>query len=252
MTELITVSHEDHILRLLLNRPEKKNAFTQEMYAVLADAIEDAENNPSVRVIMITGAEGCFSSGNDVKDFLRPGPEGQELPVKRFLVSLLRSTVPILAAVDGLAIGIGTTLLLHCDIVLATARTRFQLPFVNIGLVPEAGSSYLLPRMLGHARASELIMTGRPFTGDEALQMGIVSRLCEPDELAAVARSTAETVAKQPPKALRASKKLLKGDPRGLEAAFQAELKAFDAGLKSAEFAEALQAFKEKRKPNFG
>ena len=251
MSDLVTVDLQDHILRLQLNRPDKKNALTQEMYGALADAIVAAEEDLTVRVILLTGTEGCFTAGNDLVDFRRPQPADEESPVHRFLLGLMRSSVPILAAVDGVAIGVGTTMLLHCDSVIATPKTRFQLPFVNLGLVPEAGSSYLLPKMLGHARASELISTGRPFFGDEALQLGIVSRLSEPETLTETAQAVAVAIARQPPRALRASKRLLKADRDQVEAAFRAELVAFNESLRSPEFAEAVAAFQEKREPRF-
>ena len=163
MTDHVIIERADRVLRVRLNRPEKKNALTEAMYAAMANAIEAAEHDDSLRVLLFTGTEGCFTAGNDLGDFLERPPHGKTAPVFRFVTALARSTLPMIAAVDGVAIGVGTTLLLHCDYVLATPGARFHMPFVDLGLVPEAGSTYLLPRLLGHAKAAELLLLTRPF-----------------------------------------------------------------------------------------
>jgi len=266
MTEDVVIERQAHILHLRMNRVAKKNALTRGMYTMMADAIFLAENDPDIRVILFSGAPGCFTAGNDLKDFQEQPPRDKAAPVYRFITALAQSTLPMVAAVDGIAVGIGLTLLLHCDIILASERARFQLPFVNLGLLPEAGSTYLLPKLVGQTRASELLMTGRRFEVQEAFDLGIVSRVI-PSEVAneessdcvspkdsALEREVqrvAEELAAKPPQALRATKRLLKHDRDQVENRIQWEILEFSERLDSAECKEALAAFQEKRKPVF-
>jgi len=249
--DLIIIEKDAGVLRLRMNRADKKNALTRDMYTAMAYAIETAEHDSEVRVILFEGSAGCFCAGNDLKDFQEQPPRDKAAPVYRFITALARSTVPMVAAVDGVAVGIGTTLLLHCDLVYATERTRFQLPFVNLGLLPEAGSTYLLPKLVGAARASELLMTGRPFKAQEAQELGIINWICAAEELTDHALASARELAEKPPQTLRQIKSLLKSDRGQVEDRIQWEILEFSERLDSDECKEALLAFQEKRKPDF-
>ncbi len=251
MSDDILIETNEAILTIRVNRPERKNALTADMYAAMADALETAAGDSSANVAVILGSEGVFTAGNDIKDFLNDPPHGEAAPVHRFISFLAQTDMPLVAAVDGPAIGIGTTMLLHCDFVHVTARAHLQMPFVDLALVPEAGSSFLAPRLLGHAKAAELLMLGQPFDGAEAVRLGIANRLCTPEELEPAAMATARALAAKPPAALRATKSLLRQSERQLEAAMQREGDAFAKGLSSAEAKEAFAAFLEKRKPDF-
>jgi enoyl-CoA hydratase/carnithine racemase len=240
---------EGAVLHVTLDRPDKKNALTQAMYGALADALARAETDPEVRVVLLDAAGDAFCAGNDLADFdFGPGGESQ---TARYLNALAAATVPLVMAVHGVAVGIGTTMLLHADLVHAAAGTRFRLPFVDLGLVPEAGSTMLLPQLLGHRRAADLLLTGRFFDTAEALELGIVNTVVEPDTLAATAAATAETLAAKPPKALRRTKALLRAPVMPLEERMQIEARAFVDQLGSPEFAEAKAAFFERRPPKF-
>jgi enoyl-CoA hydratase/carnithine racemase len=251
MSDQIMVSHQDRVMRIRMARPEKKNALTIAMYSALADALEQAAHDDMVRVVLITGGDDVFTSGNDLRDFAASPPTGPESPVFRFLSAISTFPKPIVAAVNGLAIGIGTTLLLHCDLVVADPAARFSLPFVNLGLVPEAASSLLLPRMLGHVRAAELLLLGDMFTAAAALDYGIINRVSEPGGADAVAMTWATTLSHKAPSALRASKSLLKTPSPSVGAHMLEEASAFIAQLRGPEFAEAVTAFMEKRAPDF-
>ena len=251
MTQAVSIDRTDGILHLTMNRPEKKNALTQEMYGAMAGAIASAEDDMSVRVILFSGAGGDFTSGNDLRDFRDNPPRDPDAPVFRFITLLARSTVPMIAAVDGYAIGIGTTMLLHCDLVVVAQDAQLQLPFVNLGLVPEAGSGYLLPRLLGHARAAELLMTGTPITGKRAVELGIANTVCPTGASVAGAMNSARDMAGKPPRDLRATKALLKNDRDQVLAQIEREAAEFTRRLASEEFAEAALAFMEKREPDF-
>ena len=242
---------KDHILSITMNRPAKKNALTAPMYAAMADAIESAEADMDVRVILFQGVDGIFTSGNDLGDFLANPPRGPESPVSRFLMALARSTVPMVAAVDGPAVGVGTTMLLHCDYVVAADTTTFMMPFTNLGLLPEAGSSYLLPKIMGHARASELILSGRGFSADEALSFGIINEVSTSADLAAAAAKHVGVFAAKPPAPMRKSKALLKDDMPVVLDRIQREMALFGEALGSEEAKEAMSAFMEKRAPDF-
>jgi len=250
MSEILT-SIADGILTITFNRPDKKNALTGAMYAALADTLEAAETDGTVRVILFTGNGGAFTAGNDLQDFLTNPPEGENTPVFRFLRAISMASKPMIAAVSGVAVGVGTTMLLHCDLAYAAENAKLSLPFVNLALVPEAGSSLLLPRMVGHHRAAELFLLGEPFTAATAKEYGIVNAVFPEDKLLGEAMTVARKIAAKPPTAVKLTKQLLrqaKGDVAGQMATEGAH---FRAQLKSAEAREAMTAFFEKRPPKF-
>ena len=247
----VIIDFQDHILSITMNRPLKKNALTAAMYSTMAEALEMAETDMSVRVIIFQGVDGIFTSGNDLADFLGNPVRGTDTPVSRFLFALARSTVPMIAAVDGPAVGIGTTMLLHCDMVIAADTSLFMMPFTNLGLLPENGSSYLLPKIMGHTKASELILTGRAFTAEEALSYGVINEVCKADELVTITAKWAALLASKPPSAMRKSKALMKTDMPVVIDRIRIEMEQFSEALVSPEAKEALTAFMEKRKPDF-
>lgn len=250
MTEFVSASLENHVLSLCFNRPERKNAITLAMYTTLADALNKAATDPAVRVVMLTGAGGNFTSGNDLGDFLAAGPLDERHPVVQFLRALLDFPKPVVAAVNGVAIGIGTTLLLQCDLVYADASAKFQMPFVNLGLVPEFASSFLVPRLAGQVAAAELLLLGDSFDAHKAQALGFINGVHT--DLLAHARAQAERLAAQPPAAVRKAKALLRAPVRQtLETVMQNEFGLFAALLAGDEFKEAATAFFEKRKPDF-
>jgi enoyl-CoA hydratase/carnithine racemase len=201
--------------------------------------------------VLLTGGEACFTSGNDLSDFLTSPPGGKDSPAMRFLEALSRARKPVIAAVNGMAIGIGVTMLLHCDLVYAGASACFQMPFVNLGLCPEGGSSFLLPRMMGHQRAAELLLLGECFDASTAREAGIVNSVCPDHELRALARAGAEKLAARPPSAMRLAKNLLKrGYAVSLQETMAEEGALFGQLLKSPEAVEAMRAFLERRKPD--
>jgi enoyl-CoA hydratase/carnithine racemase len=234
-------------------RPEKKNALTVEMYQAMADAIDAAGQDPAVRAVLITGQPGIFTSGNDLQDFLnRPRPHIDESPVFRFMRALILCDKPVVAAVTGAAIGIGTTLLLHCDLVYIADDARLAMPFASLGLVPEFGSSLLVPRLMGGRRAAEKLLLGDPFTADTAVECGIANAVLPAGEVLPHARRVAERFNALPPSAVRETKRLLREPDRAaLLDAVKREAAIFTAQLSSAEAREAMQAVLEKRKPDF-
>ena len=252
MTDHVQTERNGAVLTLRMARPEKKNALTVAMYAGLTQALRDAVADDGVRVIVITGAGGVFTSGNDLQDFATAPPIGEESAVMTFLTAISTCPKPLVAAVSGLAIGIGTTMLLHCDLVVADPGTRFSLPFINLGLVPEAASSLLLPRMLGHVRASELLLLGEMFDAASAERYGIINRVSAPGAADAAAMEWATALASKAPIALRLSKALLKSEVPGVAARMRHEARAFGQQLQGPEFREAMSAFMEKRPPFFG
>ena len=249
---MIRAETKDRIARIELARPEKKNALTAEMYLQLADALAAADADPQARAILLHGSRDCFTAGNDLADFLERPPSGESSPTWRFFKTLPSLSKPIVAAVAGPAIGIGTTLLLHCDFVYAASTARFQLPFVPLGIVPEFGSTYLLPLLAGYQRAAELLLLGQPFTAEKAREAGIVTEVLAPESLMAKAEETAKALAALPPESLRLTKRLLKS---GLETTVKNRIaeegKMFVERLASPEAKEAMSAFLEKRKPDF-
>jgi len=242
MSDQILVSRADGVCELQLNRPEKRNALTLAMYGAIVDALNEARADDSVRVVLVSGAGASFTAGNDLNDFLTQGDFGESNNAVRFLDTLRSFRKVLIAAVHGQTVGIGVTALLHCDLVVAARSTQMSMPFVKLGLVPEAGSSLLLPRLVGHQRAAELLFLGRPFDAAEALQMGLINRVVEDAVLMDEARKLARSVAQQPPGALLAAKRLLRSET-GLGARMQEELEAFRAQLGSEEFKAAVQAF---------
>lgn len=253
MTDLIQTDLKDRVLVVRINRPERKNALTHAMYTSLADALERAENDATIRCTLFTGSADCFTAGNDLSDFAAGLPDDFEsTPVGRFLFGLANASKPVVAAVNGPAVGIGTTMLLHCDLVFAGSNTRFQMPFANLGLCPEGGSSLLLPMWLGRARASELLMLGGAFDADRAETLGLINRVCQPEATEHTALETCRQLAAQPPAAIRATKALLnRPNAENLSQTLLAEGALFGERLKSAEAAEAFTAFQQKRKPDF-
>ena len=232
-------------------RPEKKNALTTDMYRDLTFAIHKFEADDHYRAFVIFGDSESFSAGNDIKDFI--AHEENDLPehIEKFLSALTQAEKPLLAGVSGLAIGIGVTMLLHCDLVYATADATFQLPFLKLGLVPEAGSSLILPQLVGHRRASELLYFGEAFDAETAKEIGLVNRIAETETLREVTLKAAEKIASLPPDAVRRTKQLLRSSEDNLSARIEKEFEAFKICLKSPESEEALRAFIEKRPPDF-
>ena len=243
---------DGRIARIELARPEKKNAITAEMYAQLAEALARADADPQARVILLSGSRDCFTAGNDLADFLERPPAGTGSPTWRFFEVLPALAKPVVAAVGGPAIGIGTTLLLHCDLVYASSAARFQLPFVPLGIVPEFGSTYLLPLLAGYQRAAELLLLGEAFDAEKAREVGLVSKIVSPEELMGAAEKAAARLAELPPESLRLTKRLLKtGHAEAVRRTIEEEGRIFRERLDSPEAKEALRAFLEKRKPDF-
>lgn len=245
-------STQQGICSIEFNRPEKKNAITAAMYGAMADALIAAENDAAVRVILFSGAGGIFTAGNDLEDFLKQPPAGEASPVFRFMEALRTAGKPVVAAVGGAAIGIGTTMLLHCDLVYAADNAKFSLPFVQLGLCPEFGSSLLLPQVAGHQRAAEKLLLGEAFSAQEARELGFVSRVLEPGALMEFARAQAAKLAALPASSLRETKRLMKRAQRDAVAAQMTdEGEQFRRMLHTPEAKEAFTAFFEKRKPDF-
>ena len=252
MSEHVKVDKKGSVLSIALARPDRRNAITVAMYAALADALDQANADPSVRVITFRGEGQDFAAGNDLADFLEVRPGGEEIAVWRFLRGLVACEQPIVAAVHGNCVGIGTTMLLHCDLVAAEEGTRFSMPFVDLGLVPEAASSLLLPRLAGRRRAARYLLLGEPFGVDEALSFGLVSHRAAAGELERTFAAIVEQLLAKPPEALRATQRLLRAGSRDeLLERMRVEGEAFSERLKSAEVKEAISAFFEKRKPRF-
>ncbi len=246
MTEHVAVSREDGgVLLVRLTRPEKKNALTGAMYDTLTAALVEADGNDEIGAIVLAGSGGAFTAGNDLGDFLAFAPSGggEELPASRFIRQLARTETPIVAAVEGLAIGVGTTLTFHCDLVYATPGALFRMPFVDLGLVPEAGSSYLLPRRIGLAKATELLMLGEAYDAAEAARLGLINAVVDSDQLLAHAMAQAAKLASKPRAAIKATRKLIRGKGVELDCAMQAESKAFREALSSPDARQAIGAF---------
>jgi len=247
---LIRSQTADRIARIELARPDKKNALTAEMYAQLTAALDAAGKDPQVRVILLRGSADCFTAGNDISDFLKRKPG--ESPVFGLFQVLPSLEKPVVVAVGGPAVGIGTTLLLHCDFIFAAEDARFQLPFVPLGIVPEFGSTLLLPRLAGYQRAAKLLLLGQPFTAREALDAGIVTEVVPKEELLEKAERTASMLATLPPESLKLTKRLLKqAQAPEVQARIAEEGRLFVERLASPEAKEAMSAFLEKRKPDF-
>ena len=251
MTDHVVTALADGVLTIRLNRPEKKNALTVAMYGAIADALEGAQTDRTVRVVTLTGTGDSFTSGNDIADFIQRNPLAGETPVLRFLRMISTAGKPLVAAVNGLAVGVGVTMLLHCDLVYAAETATFQLAFVSLGLVPEAASTLLLPRMIGHQRASELLLMGEKFDAATAHALGLVNAVHPAERLQDAVRERAALLASKPPSALRVTKALLKGESTTVPARMADENAQFSHQLQSPEVQEALAAFMQKRKPDF-
>lgn len=247
------LSHtEGGVTTITFNRLQRKNSVTAAMYAALADALDAAAQDGQVRVVVIQGHETVFCAGNDIVDFLEQPPKGQDAPVFRFLHAISTFPKPLVAAVCGPAVGIGTTLLLHCDLVYAGDNAMFSMPFVNLGICPEAGSSYLVPRLMGHARAAETLLLGEPFSVESAMEWGLVNRIVPPTEANALAQQQAAKLAAKPLSSLIATKRLMKKGQDTVVAERMAEEGAtFSRMLTEPAAREAFSAFMEKRKPDF-
>lgn len=252
MSDKVIYRSGDGVAEVRMNRPEKKNAILGEMYAAMADHILASEADAAVRVIVIGGEGGAFTAGNDLSDFLNRPSSDETPPVRRFMQALSQAEKPVLAAVDGLAIGIGTTMLLHCDLVVASTRSRFQMPFVNLGLVPEFASSMLLPARIGLQRAAELLLLAESMDASTARDFGLVNRVVEPAELDGAAMELARRLAAKPPEAVRQSKRLMRAAPDQVLQRMEQEDEVFGRLLSSPEAREAFSAFLEKRAPDFG
>jgi enoyl-CoA hydratase/carnithine racemase len=239
------------VLTLRFNRPDKKNAILAAMYADAAEAFAAAEADTNVRVVVITGSGDSFTAGNDLKDFIEHPPKNGDAPVFRFMHGLAGFSKPVIAAVNGVAVGIGTTVLLHCDFAYAVPAAKFQLPFVNLALVPEFASSLLLARFLGPRKAAELLMLGEVFDAETAHGIGLLNAVVPVDQLDAIVKAKAAALAAKPPAALRATKALLNADKHEVTARIGLEGKVFEERLQSAELKEAIAAFFEKRAPDF-
>ena len=252
MTQDILSHTEAGVLTLTFNRPDKKNSLTADMYAALADALASASGDASVRVVVLQGQPHIFCAGNDIADFLNNPPSKTDAPVFRFLREVSTFPKPLIAAVAGPAVGIGTTMLLHCDLVYAGDNAAFSLPFVNLGLCPEAASSLIVPQLMGYHRAAEALMLGEPFMAEAALEVGLVNRVLPPTEVNDFAHAQAKKLAAKPLASLIETKRLMKA-PQAAAIASQLtqESTSFARMLKEPAAREAFGAFMEKRRPDF-
>jgi len=252
MTGHLIVTDEDATRVIMLRRPEKKNAITQDMYRAMSDAIDKAQDNPDIRCIIITGGSGVFTAGNDLEDFLKDGTSNTDAPrasnAANFLYSLAHNAKPIIAAVDGIAIGIGTTMLFHCDYVLASKTATFSTPFINLGLVPEGASSLLAPRAMGHQRAFAMLVMGRKLTADDAHAAGFVNVVVAPGHTEAEARKVAREICALPAEAVAISRRLLKLPPEDMTRRIDQEGHLFGERMRSKEAISAFQKFFDRKK----
>lgn len=252
MTTDILVERADGVMTIAFNRPDKKNAITSAMYAAMTDALEAAHDDAGVRAVLVRGSAGVFSAGNDLEDFMKSPPTSDDAPVLRFLRRISTAQKPIVASVAGVAVGIGTTLLLHCDLVYAADSATFSLPFTQLALCPEAASSLLLPRVAGYQLAAEKLLLGEPFDASEAYRSGIVNRLLTADGVDAFALAQATKLAALPASSLRVTKALMKrASEEELRARMRDEIVHFGKMLLAPEAREAMTAFFQKRKPDF-
>ncbi len=247
MSAHVEIAVQGAVQTLRLNRPDKKNALTGEMYKALADALKASDASPDIAVTVFFGQPGIFCAGNDLFGFLATAQGGGDaIQGFTFIQTLAGREKPLIAAVDGPAVGIGTTLMLHCDLVFASPRAVFQTPFVNLGLVPEAASSLLGPRVMGHSRAFELLVMGEPFTADRAREAGFVNHVVPPEALESAAMTAAEALAAKPREAVRLARRLLKGEPAPIKARMEQEGALFLERIKSKEAMAAFEAFLQK------
>lgn len=253
MTQDIAVSRADHVQTIRFMRPAKKNAFTSAMYEAIRTALRQGDADHDVAAHVLMGSGGAFSAGSDIAEFLTRAQGTDDLsgPILDFIRYMPLIGKPVIAAVDGLAVGVGTTLLLHCDLVYATPGSTFKTPFLDLGLVPEAGSSLLAPMRMGHARAFELLALGETFSAERALAAGLVNAIVPAAELEQAALTAARRLAAKPPEALALCRKLLRGEPAAVVERIEEEAAIFARRLASAEAKEAFTAFLEKRAPRF-
>lgn len=242
MSEYVITKRDGAVLHLRLNRSNKKNALTQDMYRALLDGINQAEADESIHAVVFSGEGDAFCAGNDLGDFLRHGELSPQAPVFQLLQRLPQLTVPLVASVQGAAIGIGTTLLLHCDLIYAADDAVFALPFVDLALAPEAGSSLLLPQIMGHPRAAELLLLAEPFDAAKALQLGLINGVVGASELEQTTSEVAAKLASKPPQALRHTKQLLKTPAESTPARIERELEVFMKALASEEAQRVIAA----------
>lgn len=251
MNELL-IDRSGGVMTITFNRLEKKNSFTKLMYAGMAEAMTQADADGTLHALVLQGHETVFSAGNDIAEFLQRAAASQESPAFQFLRAISTFSKPIVAAVCGPAVGVGTTLLFHCDLVYAGDNAAFSMPFVNLGLCPEAASSHLAPLLMGHGRAAEALLLGEPFLAETALDMGLISRIVPPTEAAALAQRQAEKLATKPLASLIETKRLMKKSQAGIVAErLIEEGTSFAHLLREPAAKEAFQAFLEKRRPNF-
>jgi enoyl-CoA hydratase/carnithine racemase len=251
MDDIVT-EHTESVLRVQFNRPTKRNAMTAAMYLSLASIFNEAEKDENTRVVLWHGAGDSFCAGNDIDDFLKNPPGPGESPQARLMEALINFDKPLVVAVHGAAIGGGTTMLLHCDFIYAGESTKFQMPFINLAIVPEFGSSCAVPARIGHVRAAELILLGAPFDARRAAELGLVTQVISDKDVLARATETAGKLAAKPARALQASKRLMKQPFREqIKAAMKAENEEFSVQVRSEDAREAFTAFLEKRRPDF-
>ena len=252
MTGHLIVTDEDAVRVITLRRPEKKNAITQDMYRGMSEAIDTAQANPSIRCMVISGGPGVFTAGNDLEDFLKDGTSNTGEPraseAIKFLYSLAHNEKPIVAAVDGLAIGIGTTMLFHCDYVIASTAATFSTPFIHLGLVPEGASSLLAPRAMGHQRAFAMLVMGRTLNADDARAAGFVNALVEPGHAGAEALKVAREISALPAEAVAISRRLVRPPPEELTRRIDQESHLFGERMRSAEAVAAFKGFLSRKK----
>jgi enoyl-CoA hydratase/carnithine racemase len=248
VNDSLLVSRDGAVLRLTLNRPDKKNALTGAMYRALGAALEDAAREPGIGAILVEGAGRNFTAGNDIADFVALAQSPDGFPALDFIRALARCDTPLVAAVDGVAIGVGTTMLFHCDLVYAAPAARFRMPFVDLGLVPEAGASLLVPQRVGLQKATEWLLLGEAFGAEEACHLGLVNSVVAGGELAEHALSRAHALAAKPRAALAATRRLIRGDQSALLAHIEEEARAFGVAMRSAEARAAFAAFLGKTK----
>ena len=251
MSETLSVVRDGATIEIAFNRPEKRNALTRDMYAGVVAAFAEAEADPAIRAILATGTGDIFTSGNDIKDFQARAAGNERRDGSPFLQALSTLTKPVVGAVNGAAIGVGTTMLAHCDLIVASTAARFRMPFTSLGLVPEAGSSLLFPRLVGLQRANALLLLGEEIDAATARDWGFVNEVVAPEDLLPTARRYARRLAELPPQAVRLTKKLIREGADALPRRIDEELEVFRDRVRSPEAGEVFAAFVEKRKPDF-
>ena len=246
MTNDVIVAREENILRITMNRPAKKNALTGAMYDAMREALELAGRDEAIRAVLITGTDGVFTAGNDIGDFLAGTRDAHGSPALRFIQTIALCDTPIVAAVDGNAVGVGTTMLFHCDLVYAAPSAKFRMPFIDLGLVPEAASSMTVPLRVGMAKAAEWLLLGEAFDAHEAHRCGVINQVVAAGELIDTALNAAKRLAAKPRHALAATRRLMRGDRQAIRAQMERESKEFAAALESPEAKAAFSAFLSK------